>query len=323
MASSSESTARLGAALRGSAPLVDAVELCTPLVRSDAGARADVSVVNALRGDYQAARLLVADSWEPTIRILFASLNQEGLAESERPALLAHLAKLPALATVYDQPARALCEWAVIGVREVIAMPVKYPRAKNQSMSTFLDFERAVIAAVGQSLTDVTYVKRLLGVTNTPIARWCGVSTSAVSSWDRLETTPSPEQARLLSELKQLAQAFEENIASEHVRALFSNTSVPALDGMTYEQALDAGVHADQLADVLRFAVGEPVLTDAGRTWARKAMAAGELSDADPSAISLIETLESLGQSPQRNRRQPSGSRRRLEAKLARVRRGR
>src|SRR5258708_19538784 len=169
-------------------------------------------------------------------------------------------------------------------------------------MSTFLDFERAVIAAAGESVAEGACVKELLGVTNTPIARWCGVSTSAVSSWDRLETAPSPGQARLLGELKELAQAFEENIASEHISTLFSATPIPALEGMTYAEALDAGVHADQLADVLRFAVGEPVQTEVGRAWAQKALAAGELSDEDPSAVSLIENLKSLRQSPQSNR---------------------
>jgi hypothetical protein len=323
MTSSLEPSASLASALRGQAPLVEAVELCAPLVGPKADATADASVVNALHGDYQAARRLVADCWEPIILILFSALDQESLAETEKPALLAHLAKLPVLETVYKQPARALCEWAVVGVREVIAMPVKYPRTKDQSMSTFLDFERAVIAAAGQSLTDVDYVKKLLGVTNTPIARWCGVSTSAVSSWNRLETAPSLGQTRLLDELKELAQVFEENIASEHISTLFSATPIPALEGMTYAEALDSGVHADQLADVLRFAAGEPVQTDVGRAWAQKALAAGELSDEDPSAISLLETLRSLGQTPQSNRRRPSRGRKRLETRLARVRRGR
>src|SRR5258708_39778858 len=104
MTSSSDSPSSLASALRGQAPLVEAVELCAPLVGFKADATADASVVNALHGDYQAARRLVADCWEPTIRILFGALNQESLAETEKPALLAHLAKLPALATVYNQP---------------------------------------------------------------------------------------------------------------------------------------------------------------------------------------------------------------------------
>jgi hypothetical protein len=229
----------------------------------------DLVVARALEGDFAATRRLVRGHWENLLQEIFNAIGRTDVLERQRPVLIAHLAKLPALQEVYEDPSRAVKVWAVVGTREVLGRPIAYKLAYEPSVKIFISFERAVAAAQGDALTDVERVKNIFGASNADVGRWTGVSGAATSLWDRGETSPAPAQGARLRDLVDLAATFEEDIAADRIIPLFASTPVPALEGHTYRDALELGVPPRFLADVLRFAIGDAVQTDVGMEWAR------------------------------------------------------
>lgn len=250
----------------------------------------DLVVARALDGDFAATRRLVRGDWENLLREIFNAIGKTDVLERQRPSLIAHLAKLPALQEVYDDPCEAVKTWAVVGTREVLGRPIAYKLAYKPSVKIFISFERAVAAVQGDVLTDVERVKNTFEASNADVGRWTGVSGAATSLWDRGETSPAPAQAARLRDLVDFAATFEEDIVADRIISLFASTPVPALEGHTYRDALDLGVPPRYLADVLRFAVGDPVQTDVGLEWAR---------GAHPKAgDSLLEVMRFRGEPP-------------------------
>ena len=254
---------------RADTELADA-ELADAEPTDGSPARAAGLVADTFAGDVTAARAL-RSAYAATTRELARALGLEPPDASAQVALDSHLLRLPVLATVDTDPAAALWQWALVGLREVLGAPVPYPRRVDVDPAAAARFERTVVAAVSTTVGIKQRIRLALGVSSEDVGRWTGAVTpltvrgAGSDPADEGGSTGSglPADGRLLG-LARLADTFSAVLRADRVVPAFRSSPVPLLGGLTYGQALDAGWDVDVLTDVVRHGGGRRPVTAAG-----------------------------------------------------------
>ena len=236
-----------------------------PAVSTERSEAVGQLVEGALKGNVTAARGLAACFRQASAELLtcLADVGAEGVEVNE---LTPRLFTLPQLATLRDEPWQGLFQWALVAIRESLDRPVAFP-SQPVDVETLAQYGQAVSTALRDALGPVTRIKQTFKVSSEDIGRWTGVSSQAVSAWERGVSDPKPAAEARLLRLDRLSVVFAETLEPELIPSTFREAEVPLLGGSTYYNALDADHPVDVLIDVVRRGSGRGPETEAGARY--------------------------------------------------------